>query len=201
MHIDEDLPPMSHRPSPHPQPLVQGVLYVIHLVHIRDDLPRRREFSVRDPDLGFAIAGSKGLRESWGRRYHFLFDYSSRGNPRPRNLEGLRKVADVIRQLPRGIDVLPVQYVSLGRRNQQKILYPERRLTYMIQLSNRMPAHNSNEVPGSVLGASREVGLDGHQVIGNSIGNGSLHGVRAKLEEWEIMVGQPRHQPAVIGRT
>ena len=71
----------------------------------------------------------------------------------------------------------------------------------MIQLSDRMPANSSDEVPGSVLGPSREVGLDGHQVIGNSIGNGSLHGVRAKLEEWEIMVGQPRHQPAVIGRT
>jgi len=64
-----------------------------------------------------------------------------------------------------------------------------------------MPAHSSDEVPRSVLGASREVGLDVHQVIGDSIGNGGLHGVRAKLEEWEIMVGWPRHLPTVIGRT
>src|SRR5882724_8900194 len=71
----------------------------------------------------------------------------------------------------------------------------------MIQLSDRMPAHSSDEVPGSVLGAGREVGLDGHQVIGDGIGNGGLHGMRVKLEEWEIMVGQPRHQPAVIGGT
>src|SRR5882724_13539402 len=71
----------------------------------------------------------------------------------------------------------------------------------MIELPNRMPAHSSDEVPGSVLGASCEVGLDGHQVISDGIGNGSLHGVRAKLEEWEIMVSQPQHQPTVIGRT
>jgi len=101
------------------------VLYVVCLAHLRDDLPRRREFGVGDPDLRFTIAGSKGLRESQRRCYHFLFNYLSRGNPCPRNLEGLRKVTDIIGQLPRGINTLPVQYISLGRRNQQKILYPE----------------------------------------------------------------------------
>ena len=125
MHVHENPPPTSRRPSPHPQPLVQGVLYVVRLAHLRDDLPRRREFSVGDPDLGFAIAGSQGLRESRRRRDHFLFNCPTRGNPRPRNLEGLRKVADIIGQLPRGVDVLPVQYISLGRRNQQRILYSE----------------------------------------------------------------------------
>src|SRR5882724_3910953 len=71
----------------------------------------------------------------------------------------------------------------------------------MIQLPDHMPAHSSDKAPGSVLGASHEVGLDGHQVIRDSIGNGSLHGVRVKLEEWEIMGSQPRHQPAFIGGT
>src|SRR5882724_13142664 len=126
MHFDEDLPPMVRRPSPHPQPLVQGMLDVVCPMHLRDNLPRGREFSVGDPDFRFAITGSEGSRESRRRRYHFLFDYSSRGNPHPHNLEGLRKVSDIIGQLPRGIDALPVQYVSLGKRNQQKILYPKR---------------------------------------------------------------------------
>ena len=35
-----------------------------------------------------------------------------------------------------------------------------------------------------------EMGLDGHEVIGNSIGHGSLHYVRGKLEEWAIVVSQ-----------
>ena len=39
----------------------------------------------------------------------------------------------------------------------------------MIQLPDGMPAHSSDKVPGGVLGASREVGLDGHQVIGNGV--------------------------------
>jgi len=169
------------------------VLYVVHLAHLRDDLPRRREFGVGDLDLGFTVAGSKGSRESWRGCYHFLFNYPTRGNPCPCNLEGLRKVTNIIGQLPRGVNALPAQYISLGRRNQQRILYSEWQLTYMIQLPNRMPAHSSDEVPGSVLEASHEVGLDGHQVIGDGIGNSGLHGVRVKLEEWEIMVGQPRH--------
>ena len=88
-HFDEDLPPAAHRPSPYPQPLVQGMLDVVRPMHLRDDLPRGREFSVGDPNFGFAIAGSEGSRESRGRHYHSLFDYSSRGNPCPRNLEGL----------------------------------------------------------------------------------------------------------------
>ena len=45
------------------------------------------------------------------------------------------------------------------------------------------------------------MGLDGHKVISDSIGDGSLHDVRDKLEEWTIVVGQPQHQPAVIGGT
>jgi len=98
------------------------VLYVIRLAHLRDDLPRRREFGVGDPDLGFAIAGSQGSRESRRRRDHFLFNRPARGNPRPRNLEGLRKIADIIWQLPRGINALPAQCISLGSTNQQKIL-------------------------------------------------------------------------------
>ena len=122
MHVHENLPPMTRRPSPHPQPLVQGVLYVVRLAHLGEDLPRRREFGVRDPDLGFAIAGSQGSRESRRRRNHFLFNRPTRGNPCPRNLEGLRKIADIIWQLPRGINALPVQCILLGSKNQQKIL-------------------------------------------------------------------------------
>jgi len=101
------------------------VLYVIHLAHLRDDLLRRREFGVRDPDLGFAVAGSRGLRESQRGPHHFLFDHPARGDPCPHNLEGLCKVTDIIRQLPRGVDALPAQDISLERRNQQRILYSE----------------------------------------------------------------------------
>ena len=112
-----------------------------------------------------------------------MFDHPARGNPCAHNLEGLRKVTNIIGQLPRGVNVLLAQDISLERRNQQRILYSEQRLTYMVQLPDCMPAHSSDEVPGSVLGESREVGLDGHQVIGDGIGAGGLHGVRAKLEE------------------
>ena len=64
-----------------------------------------------------------------------------------------------------------------------------------------MPTHCHNEITRNVAWTHLEMGLDGHEVVGDSVGHGSLHDVREKLEEWEIVVSQPRHQPAVIGGT
>ena len=64
-----------------------------------------------------------------------------------------------------------------------------------------MPTHCHNEIARNVAWMLLKMGLDGQEVIGDSIGNSGLHDVRMKLAEWEIMVGQPRHQSAVIGGT
>ena len=64
-----------------------------------------------------------------------------------------------------------------------------------------MPTHSCNEIARDMTRVLLKMVLDGQEIVGNSIGNGGLHGVRVKLEEWEIMVGQPQHQPTVIGGT
>ena len=46
-----------------------------------------------------------------------------------------------------------------------------------------------------------EMGLDGHEVIGNSAGDGGLHGGIGKLDQRAILVSWPQHQPIIIGRT
>jgi len=40
------------------------MLHIICLEHLRDNLEGRGEFGVGGPSLGFAIAWSRGLRES-----------------------------------------------------------------------------------------------------------------------------------------
>src|SRR5882724_5811273 len=70
----------------------------------------------------------------------------------------------------------------------------------MIQLPNCMPTHRRNEIARDETGTLREMGPDGHEVVSNGIGYGSLHEGRGKLEEQAIVVGRPRHQPTVIGR-
>jgi len=62
----------------------------------------------------------------------------------------------------------------------------------MIQLPNHMPAHCSDEDPGNMAWLHLEVGLDGHKIVSNSTGDGSLHDGREKLEEWAMLVGQPQ---------
>jgi len=101
------------------------MLYVIRLVHLWDYLPRRGEFSVGDSNFGFAVAGSRGRRKSQGGHHHFPFDDPARCNPCFCNLEGLKKVTDVVGQLPRRIDTLPSQDILLETRNHQGILYSE----------------------------------------------------------------------------
>ena len=101
------------------------MLYIVHLAHLRDDLLRRGEFGVGDSNFGFTIAGSRGQRKSQGGHHHFLFDDPARRDPCSCNLEGLRKVTDIVGQLPRRVDMLPLQNISLRTRNQWKILYPE----------------------------------------------------------------------------
>ena len=48
-----------------------------------------------------------------------MFDDPAGSDPGPRILKGLRKVADIVGQLPRGVDALPVQNISLEEANQQ----------------------------------------------------------------------------------
>ena len=64
-----------------------------------------------------------------------------------------------------------------------------------------MPTHHRDEIARGVTWSLLQVGLNGQEVIGDSVGDGGLHGMRVKLDEWEIMVGRPRHHPTVIGGT
>ena len=61
-HSDENLPTLSRGTSPHPQPLVKGVLHIICLAHLGDELARRGEFGTGGPDLGFTLARNWRLR-------------------------------------------------------------------------------------------------------------------------------------------
>ena len=71
----------------------------------------------------------------------------------------------------------------------------------MIQLPDCMPTHHRDEIARGVTWSLLQVGLNGQEVVGDSIGDGSLHDMRVKLAEWEIMVSWPRHHPTVIGGT
>src|SRR5882724_5654233 len=64
-----------------------------------------------------------------------------------------------------------------------------------------MPTDTSDEVPGHVTWSHLEMGLDGHEVIGNGTGDVSLHSGRKKLEEWKKLVGWPQQQLTIIGGT
>ena len=61
----------------------------------------------------------------------------------------------------------------------------------MVQLPDCMPTHCRDEIARGVTWSLLQVGLDGQEVIGDSIGDSGLHGMRVKLDEWEIMVGRP----------
>jgi len=54
--------------------------------------------------------------------HHHLFDDPARGDPCPHILEVPCEVADRVRQLPRRINALPVQNISLEEGNQKGIL-------------------------------------------------------------------------------
>src|SRR5882724_13446165 len=95
-------PPSSRGPSPCPQPLVQGMLHHVRLLHLRNKLLRRREFLIGDPDFRFAAAWSRWLRESQRGHHPHLFDDPTSSDPGPHILKGLRKVANIVGQLPRG---------------------------------------------------------------------------------------------------
>ena len=62
----------------------------------------------------------------------------------------------------------------------------------MVQLPNHMPAHHSNKVPGNMAWLHLEMGLNSHEVIGDSTGNGGLHDEREKLKEWAMLVSWPQ---------
>jgi len=167
------------------------MLHIFQLSHLGNELSRGGKFFVGGPDLGFAITWDQRLRKSWGSFHHHLFNNSPQCNPHFHVLEGLHKVTDISGKLPRRINSLPMQGILLDDRNQHKMLQAQMQLTYMVQPPNCMPAHHSNEVPRNVTWLHLEMGLDGHQVVSDSAGNGSLHDGRDKLEEWEKWVGWP----------
>jgi len=171
------------------------------LVHLRNELVGRGEFSIGNPNLGFAIAEIPRWRKSRGDRYHCLLDNPTGSNPRLRMLKGPGKVTDIIGQLPRQIDMLPMQDISLDSSGQPKTQGPRFRPTYMIELPDGMPAHGHNEIRRNMFGSSHQMGLDGHQVVGYGAGDGGLHDGREKLERRGILVGRPRYRPAIIGGT
>ena len=64
-----------------------------------------------------------------------------------------------------------------------------------------MPTHHHDKIARGVTWLLLQVGLDGQEVIGDSIGDSGLHGMRVKLDKREIMVGRPQHHSTVIGGT
>jgi len=64
-----------------------------------------------------------------------------------------------------------------------------------------VPTDTCNEVPGHGARVHLEMGLDGHEVVSDSIGDGGLHGGRGKLGEWMILVSQPCQNllPGLLG--
>jgi len=54
-----------------------------------------------------------------------------------------------------------------------------------------MPTHSSEEVPGNVTWSHLEMGLNGHEVIGDIMRDIGRHGGRWKLEEQNFLVSQP----------
>ena len=64
--------------------------------------------------------------------------------------------------------------------------------THIIQLPDHMPTDTSDKIPRHVARSCLEMGLDGHEVIGDSTGDGGLHDGREKLGEWTMLVGWPQ---------
>jgi len=112
------------------------VLHIVCLAHLRDELARGGEFSIGRPYFGFAVAGSYRRRKSRRGRHHDLFDDTARSDPCPRILEGPSEIADIIGKLPRRVDTLPMQNISLDSKNQQEVLPYQRRPTHMVVLPN-----------------------------------------------------------------
>ena len=141
------------------------------------------------------------MRQGGGSCHHHVHNNTPGCNPCLRVLKSLCEVTNIIRQLPRGVNALPVQRISLEGINQQRILQAQWQPTYMIQLPNCMPAHHSDEVAGNVIGVGCEMGLGSHQVISHCARYGCLHAGREKLDWRAILVSQPQYHPAIIGRT
>jgi len=92
------------------------VLHIVCLAHLRDELARGGEFSIGRPYFGFAVAGSYRRSKSRRGRHHDLFDDTARSDPCPRILEGPSEIADIIGKLPRRVDTLPMQNISLDSK-------------------------------------------------------------------------------------
>ena len=130
-----------------------------------------------------------------------MLDNTAGSKPGPRILEGPREATDIIGQLPRRVDMLPTQGISLDSKNQQDVLQYRKRPTHMIELTNGLPAHRSDEIPRDMVGSSREMGLDSHQIVGYCTGDGGLHDWRQKMVRRAMVVSWPRHCPVIIGKT
>ena len=69
----------------------------------------------------------------------------------------------------------------------------------MVVLSNRMPTHRSDQIAWYRAQTSREVPLQGQEIVGDQVVDTGQHMMRCKLGEWKgITVGQPQHQPTLI---
>jgi len=63
-------------------------------------------------------------------------------------------------------------------------------LTHVVQFPDRVPTNTGDEVPGQMARSCLKMGLDGHEVVRDSTGDGSLHKEKEArgVVEW---VGQP----------
>ena len=155
------------------------MLYIVRLsCTLGIDLARRGEFRVGGSDLGLAVAGSCRLGQSRRSHHQCLLIDTTGSDPHLCILEGPHEVADIFREFQRGIDMLPMQDISLEGRSQQGILHSQRHPTYMVHFPNRMPTYHHDEVPGNVTGSHHEMALDHHQVIGHCTQDSCLHDVR-----------------------
>src|SRR5882724_10504892 len=142
------------------------MLYIVRLSRtLGIDLERRGEFRVGGSDLGFTIAGSCRLGQSWRSHHQCLLIDATGSGPCLHILEGPCEVADIVREFPRGIDMLPTQDIALEGRSKQGILHSQTHPTYMVHLPNCMPTYCGDKVPGNVTGSHNEMALDCHQVV------------------------------------
>ena len=61
------------------------------------------------------------------------------------------------------------------------------------------PPYHPSEVPQRMAQLSAKMTHQDRQILSETGVGGVRHGVRRQLEEWNIMVGQPRRFPALIG--
>jgi len=160
---------------------------------------RSQELLVGCTDLRFTITWCREGRVGWGQVPQGCHDHR-RSNSPIRNpslglLKGPRKFANIFGQLPGRIGSLPSNDIALRKhKHQHQDLWNRGNLTYIVVLPNRMPTHCSDQISRYRARTSREMPLQGQEIVGDWVVNTSRHTMRCKLEEWKgITVGRPRH--------